>query len=440
VVSRTIRRKRVPFDANRSGLSKTRPVVVAGGGAAGIHAALACRRHFPESPVTIVDTEAEIGYYRPLLPQFMIGKVDARKLFFWGQGQDPLLTLRLNVDVASIDRENRLLHLEDGDTLAYDRLILAPGGRPLIPPVCTSQSCRLGVFPVRSLSEARAVRRWLPDHRNITILGGGLVGVKTAVQFALAGFPTTLVEREDHLLPNLLSRQAALPIAGHLRSLGVDIRTDSTIEDIRGDGEGILKEFRISGQWAICDTLLAAIGFLESSGLLKDGKLMVAPTLQTSDRYVFAAGDAVTIQTADGDVHRPWTWPQAVTQGRLAGANVYRSAPLALSNFNRVNAQNIAGLPLVVLGGKPDQFSAVSEFSDPPRWWREWYRKVDRIVGGALVGDISGAGPLHAKMATGDIIADDIIKPGTTAFSRDTWRHLGQRRTVRLFDIKGSLD
>ena len=436
----------MPLDANRSMHPETRPVVVAGGGAAGINAALACRRHFPEKPVTIVDTEAEIGYYRPLLPQFMLGKIDAHKLFFWRQGQDPLLTPRLNVTVATIDRENRLLHLEGGETLAYDRLILAPGGRPLVPPVCTSQSCRLGVFPVRSLTDARAVRRWLPAHRNITILGGGLVGVKTAVQFALSGFPTILVEREDHLLPNLLAHQAALPIADHLRNLGVDVRTDSTIEEIQGNSEGDLEEVRISGEWAICDTLLVAIGstpelgFLESSGLLKGGELVVAPTLQTSDRCVFAAGDAVTIQTADGATHRPWTWPQAISQGKLAGANVYRSSPLALSTLSRVNAQNIAGLPLVVLGGRPDLFGAVSEFGDPPRWWREWYRKKDCIVGGALVGDISGAGPLHFKMATGEIIPDDIIKPGTTTFSRDTWRHLGQKRTVRFFHVKGSLD
>jgi len=436
----------VPVDANRSMLPETRPVVVAGGGAAGINAALACRKHFPEKPVTIVDTEAEIGYYRPLLPQFMLGKIDARKLFFWRQGQDPLLTLRLNADVASIDRDNRLLHLEDGEALAYDRLILAPGGRPLVPPVCTNQSCRLGVFPVRSLADARAVRRWLPGRRNITILGGGLVGVKTAVQFALAGFPTILVEREEQLLPTLLAHKAALPIADHLRSLGVDIRIASTIEDIRGDTEGDLKEVRISGQWSICDTLLVAIGstpelgFLESSGLLKDGELVVAPTLQTSDRCVFAAGDAVTIRTGDGTTHRPWTWPQAISQGKLAGANVYRSAPLALSTLSRVNAQNIAGLPLVVLGARPDPFCTVSEFGDPPRWWREWYRRKERIVGGALVGDISGAGPLHAKMATGEIIPHDIIKPGAAAFSRDTWRHLGQKRTVRFFHVKGSLD
>lgn len=433
------------FEANCPMSIEPRSVIVVGGGAAGINAALACRKHFPEIAVTIVDTEAEIGYYRPLLPQFMLGKIDSQKLFFWRQDQDPLLALRMNVNVSSIDRENRLLHLEDGEPLAYDRLILAPGGRPLVPPVCTSQSCRLGVFPVRNLADAKAVRKWLPAHRNIVILGGGLVGVKTAVQFALSGFPAMLVEREDHLLPNLLAHHAAIPIADHLRNLGVDIRIRSTVEEIRGDSHGELKEVRICGEWTICDTLMVAIGstpelgFLEGSGLLKGGELTVAPTLQTSDRCVFAAGDAVTIRTDDGAMHRPWTWPQAVSQGRLAGANVYRPAPLALRSINRVNAQNIAGLPLVVLGGRPDRFSVISEFGHPPRWWREWYRKKGRVVGGALVGDISGAGPLHFKMATGGIRTDEMMKPDAMAFSRETWNHLGQKRYLRYFHVKGSL-
>ncbi|MBW2440976.1 MAG: FAD-dependent oxidoreductase [Deltaproteobacteria bacterium] len=431
----------MPVIADRSRRLASSPVVIVGGGAAGIHAALACRRHYPDKPVTLVDAEAEIGYYRPLIPQYMLGKIDAHRLFFWLHDQDPLLTLRLNVNVASVDPSNRLLQLEDGNRIAYERLILTPGGRPFVPPVCTSRSCRLGVFSVRSLADAGAVRRWLPDHRHIAILGGGLVGVKTAVQFALAGYPTILVEREGHLLPNLLSHRAALPIANHLRRLGVDVRTAATIEDIRGDRNGELKEVRIGGEWTVGDTLLVAIGstpelgFLESSGLIEDGELVVAPTLQTADRYVFAAGDAVTIRTDDGATYRPWTWPQAIAQGRLAGANIYRSAPLPLGNFSRVNAQNIAGLPLVVLGGRPERFSAVSQFGDPPRWWREWYLEKDRIVGGALVGDIAGAGPLHFRMTTGGVQPNAIAKPDAKAFARDTWRHLGQKRTVRYFYI-----
>ncbi len=427
--------------ADRSKRLHSSPVVIVGGGGAGINAALACRRHYPDKPVMLVDAEAEIGYYRPLIPQYMLGRIEAAKLFFWHQDRDPLLTLLLNTSVASVDCSNRLLRLDDGQSIAYDRLILAPGGRPFVPPVCTSRSCSLGVFPVRSLPEAGAVRRWLPDHRNISILGGGLVGVKTAVQFALAGYPTILVEREGHLLPNLLSHRAALPIADHLRSLGVDVRTAATIEDIRGDRNGELKEIRIGGEWTPGDTLLVAIGstpdlgFLESSGLLQDGELVVAPSLKTADRHVFAAGDAVTIRTEDGTTHRPWTWPQAIAQGKLAGANIYRSAPLPLNDFSRVNAQNIAGLPLVVLGGRPDRFSAVSQFASPPLWWREWYQENDRIIGGALVGNIAGAGPLHFKMTNGRIQPDAIIKPDAKVFARDTWRHLAQKRTVRFYHV-----
>jgi len=420
----------------------TKPVVVVGGGAAGINAALSCRAYFPEKPVTIVDTEAQIGYYRPLLPQFVVKKINEDKLFFWQPNQDPLLTLKLNQNAASLDREKRLLHLEGGETLAYDRLILAPGGRPFIPPVCYSQSCRLGVFPIRNLTEARAIRRWLPENRNVAILGGGLVGVKTAVQLTLSGFPCVLVEKEAHLLPNLISSRLARPIADHLRNLGVDIRIDSTVEEIRVGELGELKEVRIFGKWVLCDTLLVAIGstpelgFLADSGLLEDNELVVGPTLQTSDKNVFAAGDAITIKTEDGAKHTPWTWPQAVSQGKLAGANLYRSAPAALNRLSRVNAQNVAGLPLVVLGGESARSCAYSESVHHPQWWREWCQHQDRITGGALVGNISDAGPLHAKIATGEIVPDDIVKPGTRAFPRDTWRHLGQRRQVRLFHVK----
>lgn len=430
------------FEGNRPRSNPTNPVVVVGGGAAGINAALACRAHFPEKPVTIVDTEAQIGYYRPLLSQFVVRKIDEDKLFFWQQNQDPLLTLKLNQNAASLDREKRLLHLEGGETLAYDRLILTPGGRPFIPPVCYSQSCRLGVFPIRNLAEAKAIRRWLPEHRNVTILGGGLVGIKTAVQLTLSGFPCVLVEKEAHLLPNLISSRSARPIANHLRNLGVDIRIDSTVEEIRVGKLGELKEVRISGKWVLCDTLLVAIGstpeleFLADSGLLEDNQLVVGLTLQTFDKYVFAAGDAVTIKTGDGARHTPWTWPQAVSQGKLAGANLYRSAPAALTRLSRVNAQNVAGLPLVVLGAGPARSCAFSDSVHLPQWWREWYQQQDRIIGGALVGDISDAGPLHAGIATGKIVPDDIVKPRARAFSRATWRHLGQRRQVRLFYVK----
>lgn len=423
-------------------------LVVVGGGTAGLNAAFSCRKHFPEIQVTLVDGEEEIGYYRPLLAHFIVGKIDEKKLFFWRQEDDPLLNVRLNISVRSLDRKNRRLHLENGEELTYNRLILTSGGRPLVPPVCQDQSCRLGVFPVRDLTVARAIRRWLPEHRKIMVLGGGLVGVKTAVQLSLSGFPVLLAEKETHLFSNLLTPEAALPIEDHLRNLGLDIRTGSTVEEIRSGHMGDLKEVRVSGQWVPCDTLLVAIGstpdleFLEGSGLLEEGELVVSSTLQTLDKNVFAAGDAVTIKAGDGIRHTPWTWPQAVSQGKLAGANVFRSAPLSLAKVTRVNAQNIGGLPLAALGARPSGSEIVYGSGLSQRVWREVFLQNDRIVGGALVGNISGGGPLHARMNKGERLRDDmpnLLKAHTGTFSMGTWMRLKQKRRIRFLTAKGKV-
>ena len=79
-------------------------------------------------------------------------------------------------------------------------------------------------------------------------------------------------------------------------------------------------------------------------------KLRVSAALQTKDPRIFAAGDAVTIFTADGKKYTPWTWPQAVSQGKLAAANLYRSQPVPLKALTRVNSMNLQGLSLNMLG------------------------------------------------------------------------------------------
>jgi NADH dehydrogenase FAD-containing subunit len=84
--------------------------------------------------------------------------------------------------------------------------------------------------------------------------------------------------------------------------------------------------------------------------LLEGGKLRVSSSLQTKDPGIFAAGDAVTIFSADGKKYTPWTWPQAVSQGKLAAANLYRPHPLPLKALTRVNSMNLQGLALNMLG------------------------------------------------------------------------------------------
>jgi len=415
-------------------------ILIIGGGPAGLQAAIHCRQFWPDKSVTLIEAEEKVGYCRPLLPQFMAGQLREENLFFWPLPDDPLLQVLTGLKVQFLDRANQSLHLENQEKISYQRLILTPGGRAIMPP-CEGIDYLRGIFPVRSLAEARKARDWLSRSQKIMVLGGGLVGVKTAVSLRTAGLQVTLVEKEDHLLPQALTTPAARLVESHLRKMGIDLFLGQTLEEIEGE-EGELKSVKLTGTNFPCQTLLIAVGsipnvaFLEGSGLLEDGELLVSPAMQTRDPKIFAAGDAVAISTPGGEKLTLWTWPQAVCQGNLAAANVYRLVPGTRNFFTRPNAMNLHGLSIVILGAPRSGAERISYQSPGEGVYREVFLLDGKIVGGALLGDISGAGILHAYMIDGKVIDKNLgntIRPRTRAFFQFFRDPLGKRpRTARF--------
>ena len=378
--------------------------LIVGGGVAGFQAAVTCRAAWPDRAVTLIDAEAEVGYYRTLLPQFMVGALPEEKLFLPRRGDDPMLTVRTGVRVKSLDRAARSLLLDSGEALSYDRLILAHGGEPYLPGILAGPPCR-GIFPVRDLTTARATKAWLPDHRKVVVFGGSLVGVKTAVHLKQAGFAVSLVVRRGHILLRALSEASAAVVEAHLRRLGIEVCVNAPLEDLRVR-KGEIEALKAGGRWLACDTLLVAAGvapdtaFLEGTGLLTDGELVVSTSLQTADPRIFAAGDVAVI-AARGEKISPNTWPQAVSQGRLAAENLYRKAPLPHRDLTRINAMELHGIAMVVLGPPVPGAEVISHERPEVSVRRELFLVDGRPAGGALIGDISAAGTLHALINAG---------------------------------------
>ena len=210
--------------------------VIVGGGAAGLQAALTARKAWPDKPVVLIDSEQEIGYYRALLPAFMVGMLEEEKLFFWQQGEDPLLTILKGTKVRRPRPFGSKAASDEGeDAIEYDRLLLAHGGSPDMPGILSEQSCQ-GIFPVRDLTAARKAKAWLPGHRKVVILGSSLVGVKTAVYLRMAGLKVSLIVRRNHTLLRVLSPNAAKFIDAHLTKTGD--RSPFQLQFRRPPGEG----------------------------------------------------------------------------------------------------------------------------------------------------------------------------------------------------------
>jgi len=411
-------------------------IVIVGSGPAGVHAALQCRQNWPRKSVTLIEGEKSIGACRPMLPQFMAGQVKEEKLYLPKPAEDPLLNVKTGTKVRSLDKEGKTVQLENGETISFERLILAPGGLPITPRIEGIDGLE-GVFPVRNLPEADKVHNWINKDQKIVVLGGGLVGVKTAVYLRTSGFQIAIVEKEDHLLPQALGAETARRVEGHFRRMGIDLYLGQTLESAEGE-HGKIKRARAAGQWIPCHALLLAIGsvpnisFLEGSGLLEEGELRVSAALQTKNPRIFAAGDAVTIFTPDGKSHTPWTWPQAVSQGKLAALNLYRSNPLPLKALTRVNSMNLQGLALNMLGAFVEGSEEISYAPPLAGILRQVFLREGRITGGALVGDITGSGPLHHLLIQGqDSISEvrRLIKPSFRVISPNlSERGIGRRR------------
>ena len=163
-----------------------------------------------------------------------------------------------------------------------------------------------------------------------------------------------MVVRRGHILLRALSPESTEFIEAHLRRLGIEICVNAPLEEIRTK-DGAIDALKAGGRWLPCNTLLVATGtvpdnsFLEGTGLLTDGELVVSQAMQTIDPRIFAAGDVAVISSR-GEKARPNTWPQAVSQGRLAAENLYRGTPMPHRDLTRINAMELHGLAMVILG------------------------------------------------------------------------------------------
>jgi assimilatory nitrate reductase electron transfer subunit len=398
-------------------------IVVVGGGMAAVRLAehLAGDDRFA---VTVLADEPHAPYNRILLSAVLEGTHSPSALTLRSEAWfvDHGIELRLGARVLEIDREAREVALVDGERLGFDRLVLATGSIPTLPPirglVRRDGTLHPKVHAFRSLADCQRLDATAaslveegrgPGTRpgRAVVVGGGLLGLQVARALSVRGLKTEVVEGADHLLASQVGPGAGRVLARDLRRLGTEVYTGARAVRLTDDGLQL-----DNGYVLPTELVVLTAGGRPSTALARRAELMVgrgvvvdATLTSVTDDRIHAIGDcAEHRRRTTGFV--PPAWEQAEV---LAG--VLRGEDAAYDGRRSVARLRATGLEVAVLGDPENAEGEVVEVTNPIAGsHRRLVVHGGRIVAAALVGDLSRVGLITQLYDRGTLLGPD--EPG----------------------------
>jgi NAD(P)H-nitrite reductase large subunit len=383
---------------------QTRYLII-GNSAGGIGASEAIRQVDKEGALTIVSEEPYPAYSRPLISKYLAGErtlegILFRPLDFYEQNNILFLPGK---KVNHLELDGRIAWLEDNEQIAWEKLLLAVGGKPIFPKMKGSD--KRGVFTFTKLDDAKAVDRFLDNARKAVVIGGGLIGISVTEALVKRGVDVIVVEMKERILNTILDEQASLMAEEVLTRAGVEIITGHTVIEINGREtvEGIALDNR---EVMPCDLVLVAIGVSPRPELALDAKLkvnrgiVVDRHMATNHPGVYACGDvAEAYDFVYGDNRLTPIWPNAYIGGRVAGFNMV-GITAEYPGGTAMNSLNYFGIDITAAGmptaPNDDGYEVIS------RQESSTYQKVilkdNLIVGMISAGNIEKSGIIFGLM------------------------------------------
>lgn len=321
-------------------------VVVIGGSAAGIPTALTSRRFYPDKSVLLIRKEPQV-----LVPcgiPYIFGAIGTTEADLIPDAMLGKNGIELRVDeVVGIDRQNQVLTTAGGEEIGYERLILAVGSWPVVPPIPGVE--KENVFAIRK--EVPYIERMLAAMdraANLVIVGCGFIGVELAEENRRdRGLDVTIVEMQRRCLEQNYDPEFAEQAEEVLREQGIRILTSQTVAALEGDGR--VEQVRLAdGQILPADVVVLAIGTVANTELARQAGLAIGPTggiqvnhyQETSDKHILACGDcAEKVSFFDGQPTPQKLASIATTEARVAGANLFalqRTNPGVIGTYSTI--------------------------------------------------------------------------------------------------------
>ena len=343
--------------------------LILGAGPAGIIAAETLRKHCPQDRITVVGDEKEAPYSRMAIPYLLIGNIEEKGTWL-RKGTTHFADLRIELVQArasKVDAAAKQVVLDNGQTLAFDQLLIATGSHPVRPPIPGLDLP--GVHTCWTLEDARAIAALAKPGAKVLQMGAGFIGCIIMEALKQRGVELSVVEMGDRMVPRMMGPMAGGMIRDWCEAKGVKVYTGTKVEAIEkadastglvgkiagalglGGGTGSGLRVRLSGgQTVEADLVISATGVRPAIGLLKDSGIACLQGILTNERMqtnmpgIYAAGDcAEAFDMVSGKTIVSAIQPNAAEQARVAALNM-AGQDTTLKGVTQINVLDTLGL------------------------------------------------------------------------------------------------
>ncbi|MCF8012302.1 MAG: FAD-dependent oxidoreductase [Clostridiales bacterium] len=351
-----------------------------------------------KSTIAVISEEKHHVYSRALIPYYLEGKIDRDKMNYRPAGfyEQARVSLFINEKVNGIKYEENKVCLSSGEFIEYGKLLLATGGKPIIPPIKGLD--KNNVFTFLSMDDVLKIEKALSSAKNAVVLGGGVIGLMAAEVLHKKGLNVHVLELADRVLAPVVDEHVSCIIEKAFNEQGASIHTSNTIQEIHGK-ENVESITLQDGTSIPCDLLIVGVGvsprveLAEGTGMEVNRGIVVNKKMQTTVPGVFACGDCASIYDFILGENRPLPlWPNAYAGGRVAAFNM-AGIEKEYTWGTSMNSMHFFDLNIINAGLNISYSNSEYEIIHTEDENKKTYRKFVLDKNGVLVGLIL-AGPI----------------------------------------------
>lgn len=398
--------------------------VIIGNSAAAIGTVQGIRQVDKTGQIVIISDENYHTYSRPLISYWLKGDVTEENMryrdedFYEKNDVDTLFGTK----VTKINPSAKTVTIENGNEISYDKLMVATGSKPFIPPMEGLDKVEKK-FTFMTFDSAKAVKEAVTEGAKVLIVGAGLIGLKAAEALEHYGADMTVIDLADRILPSILDEDASAIMQKHIESKGVKFILGTSVKEF-SENSALLN----NGNTVEFDMVILAVGVRPNTELIAEAGGTVNRGIVTDQKQavnglkdVYAAGDCTeSLDITTGQQKILALLPNAFMQGEIAGQNMAGKEMYYL-NAIPMNAIGFFGLHIITAGSYEGE--AFTE-TDGTNNYKKLVTKDNELKGFILMGDVKRAG-IYTYMIKWHMPIDECdfetlkTKPQLMAFSRE---------------------